>query len=52
VRSSALLFARQTSPASTRVVAFGWDRVRFKSDERRQMREAFRLTGVVLNGAD
>jgi hypothetical protein len=47
VRSSALLFARQTSPASTRVVAFGWDRVRFKSpDEKRQMRDAFRLTGV------
>lgn len=50
VRSSALLFARQTSPASTRVVAFGWRRVRFKSDdERRQMGEAFRSTGVVLN---
>ncbi len=50
VRSSALLFARQTSPASTRVVAFGWGRVRFKSDdEKRQMGEAFRSTGVVLN---
>lgn len=50
VRSSALLFARQTSPASTRVVAFGWRRVRFKSDdERRQMGEAFRSTGAVLN---
>ena len=50
VRSSALLFARQTSPASTRVVAFGWGRVRFKSEEeRRQMGEAFRSTGVVLN---
>ena len=50
VRSSALLFARQTSPASTLVVAFGWGRVRFKSDdERRQMGEAFRSTGVVLN---
>ena len=50
VRSSALRFARQTSPASTRVVAFGWGRVRFKSDdERRQMGEAFRSTGVVLN---
>ena len=50
VRSSALLFARQTSPASTRVVAFGWARVRFKSEEeRRQMGEAFRSTGVVLN---
>lgn len=49
VRSSALLFARQTAPASTPVVAFGWDRVRFKSDaERRQMEEAFRASGVDL----
>jgi hypothetical protein len=32
------------------VVAFGWDRVRFKSDdEMRQMREAFRTTGVSLH---
>ena len=47
VRSSALLFARQTSPASTRVVAFGWDRVRFKSDEeRRDMQTAFDRCGV------
>ncbi|WP_374243897.1 polysialyltransferase family glycosyltransferase [Zoogloea sp.] len=47
VRSSALLFARQTAPASTPVVAFGWDRVRFKSaDEKRQMLDAFRTTGV------
>ena len=52
VRSSALLFARQTSPATTRVVAFGWDRVRFKSDtEKRQMSEAFRTTGVSLHDA-
>ncbi|MCK6393551.1 polysialyltransferase family glycosyltransferase [Zoogloea sp.] len=52
VRSSALLFARQTSPASTRVVAFGWDRVRFKSaDEKRQMSDAFRTTGVCLHDA-
>ena len=52
VRSSALLFARQTSPVSTRVVAFGWGRVRFKSDdEKRQMGEAFRSTGVILNEA-
>ncbi|MBN9697965.1 MAG: hypothetical protein J0L85_19415, partial [Zoogloea sp.] len=49
VRSSALLFARQTAPASTPVVAFGWDRVRFKSEaERRQMEDAFRTTGVDL----
>jgi hypothetical protein len=47
VRSSALLFARQTSPAQTRVVAFGWDRVRFKSDvQRRDMRAAFSACGV------
>ena len=53
VRSSALLFARQTSPADVPVVAFGWDRIRFKSpDEKRQMRDAFRLTGVSLHGAD
>ncbi len=53
VRSSALLFARQTSPAAVPVVAFGWDRIRFKSpDEKRQMRDAFRLTGVSLHGAD
>jgi hypothetical protein len=52
VRSSALLFARQTAPASTRVVAFGWDRVRFKSaDEKRQMLDAFRTTGVDVHGA-
>ncbi|TXH46595.1 MAG: hypothetical protein E6Q92_01740 [Burkholderiaceae bacterium] len=52
VRSSALLFARQTAPASTKVVAFGWDRVRFKSaDEKRQMLEAFRTTGVDVHGA-
>ena len=47
VRSSALLFARQTAPASTKVVAFGWDRVRFKSDEeRRDMQTAFDRCGV------
>ena len=52
VRSSALLFARQTSPATTRVVAFGWDRVRFKScNEKRQMKDAFRTTGVSLHDA-
>lgn len=49
VRSSALLFARQTSPASTRVLAFGWDRVRFKSDaERRDMASAFSTCGVEI----
>ncbi|WP_374262423.1 polysialyltransferase family glycosyltransferase [Zoogloea sp.] len=51
VRSSALLFARQTAPADTAVVAFGWDRVRFKSDdERRQMEAAFRVNGIALIG--
>lgn len=49
VRSSALLFARQTAPADTAVVAFGWNRIRFKSaDEKRQMTNAFRTTGVEL----
>lgn len=49
VRSSALLFARQTSPASTRVVAFGWDRIRFKSEaERRDMATAFSTCGVEI----
>lgn len=49
VRSSALLFARQTSPASTRVVAFGWGRVRFKSsEERRDMHAVFTHCGVTL----
>lgn len=49
VRSTALLFARQTSPAQTRVIAFGWDRVRFKSDcERRDMQSAFAACGVEL----
>ena len=49
VRSTALLFARQTSPASTRVLAFGWDRIRFKSDaERRDMATAFSTCGVEI----
>jgi hypothetical protein len=49
VRSSALLFARQIYGPHTPVVAFGWDRVRFKSDaERDDMRRAFQQCGVVL----
>jgi hypothetical protein len=49
VRSTALLFARQVYAAQTAVVAFGWDRVRFKSDaEREDMRRAFQVCGVVL----
>lgn len=47
VRSSALLFARQIYTAETRVIAFGWDRVRFKSQsEERDMRNAFSQCGV------
>jgi hypothetical protein len=49
VRSSALLFARQIYAAETRVIAFGWDRVRFKSkSEERDMRNAFSQCGVQL----
>jgi hypothetical protein len=47
VRSSALLFARQIYPRSVDVVAFGWDRVRFKSvEEQEDMRKAFAACGV------
>lgn len=49
VRSSALLFARQIYSAETRVVAFGWDRVRFKSGaEERDMRNVFGHSGIQL----
>lgn len=49
VRSSALLFARQIYPASTDVVAFGWDRVRFKSEaERSDMGKVFLTCGVSI----
>lgn len=49
VRSSALLFARQIYPPSVRVVAFGWDKVRFKStQERDDMRSAFLASGVEI----
>jgi hypothetical protein len=49
VRSSALLFARQLYAAETRVIAFGWDRVRFKSkSEERDMRNAFVACGIQL----
>lgn len=48
VRSSALLFARQIDP-EVRAVAFGWDLVRFDSDdERAAMRTAFEACGVEL----
>ena len=49
VRSSALLFARQVSPPETKVMAFGWDRVRFKSEEeRRSMASTFSQCGVQI----
>lgn len=47
VRSSALMFARQIYPSSTKVIAFGWNRVRFKSKkEQEDMRKAFAACGV------
>lgn len=49
VRSSALLFARQIYPETVQVCAFGWDRVRFKSNEEREdMKNAFSACGVRL----
>ena len=48
VRSTALLFARQLCAPETEVVAFGWDRTRFKStQERSDMCAAFDNIGVV-----
>lgn len=47
VRSSALMFARQIYPASVSVSAFGWDRVKFKSNEEcADMKKAFVMCGV------
>lgn len=47
VRSSALLFARQIYPQSVEVIAFGWDRLRFKSEaERNDMKKTFLMCGV------
>jgi hypothetical protein len=47
VRSTALPLARQLCAPHTQVVAFGWDRTRFKSDaERADMRALFDATGV------
>jgi hypothetical protein len=47
VRSSALLFARQIYPPSVKVIAFGWDRINFKSQqEQEDMRRAFDSCGV------
>ena len=47
VRSSSLLFARQLCAPDTQVVAFGWDRTRFKSSEEyNDMRATFDQAGV------
>ncbi|MDQ9170798.1 polysialyltransferase family glycosyltransferase [Oxalobacteraceae bacterium R-40] len=47
VRSSALLFARQIYPPAVEVVAFGWDRINFKSrQEQEDMRNVFDSCGV------
>jgi len=49
VASTALLFARQIYPPEVRVVAFGWDRVRFKSPaERSDLEQVFTGVGVQL----
>lgn len=50
VRSTALLFARQIYGAGTEVLAFGWERVRFKSAaERHDMERTFSQAGVKLH---
>lgn len=50
-RSTALLFASQLYGPQTPVMAFGWDRTRFKSDtEKRDMVRAFEQSGVTLVG--
>jgi hypothetical protein len=47
VRSSALLFARQIYGPDTQVLAFDWDRIRFKTAaERHDMERAFLQCGV------
>lgn len=47
VRSSSLLLARQIYPTPVRVIAFGWEAVRFRSEqEREDMRRAFLACGV------
>lgn len=47
VCSSALLFARQIYPRSVPVLAFGWNKVRFKSrQEKDDMTKAFTVSGV------
>lgn len=52
VRSTALPLARQLCAPDTQVLAFGWDRTRFKSDaERADMRALFDATGVQQHGS-
>jgi hypothetical protein len=47
VRSSALMFARFVYQDDARVVAFGWDKLRFKSTQEKQdMEKTFTLCGV------
>lgn len=47
VRSSALLFARQIYPPDTKVIAFGWSKVKFKSkNEYDDMFNAFKDIGI------
>ncbi|GAB3553866.1 hypothetical protein GCM10027343_41220 [Noviherbaspirillum agri] len=47
VRSSALLFARQIYPTSVHVLAFGWDKICFKSkQEKEDMQRAFSASGI------
>jgi hypothetical protein len=49
VRSSALLFARQVYGTRSRVIAFGWDRIIFKSKaEAHDMHNAFATIGVTF----
>ena len=49
VRSSALLFARQIYSRDTRVIAFGWDEIKFKSKaEKEDMRNLFAQCGIQL----
>lgn len=49
VRSTTLLFARQIYPASTKVIGFGWERIRFKSPkEKDDMTKTFLACGVEL----
>lgn len=51
VRSSALMFARQIYPVSVDVVAFGWDSLKFKSEEeKKDMKNAFEACGVRMAG--